>query len=274
MMTNMQSRRFFTEKAEYIRKNLVEVAVTNDCEHIAPSLSCVEILVALYYGILNHSSNSTPQMDGDRVVFSKSHGAYALIAILADIGLLPMEQWLKMGTPQSDLTGCVERHIGWGIEAGCGALGHGLPIAVGMAYGLREQKKQSNVFCILGDGELQEGSNWEAMQFAVKHGLDNLILIVDRNGLQAMDFIEKILDKSPSDLARRFEGFGLQTHTCEGHDVIKLIEALNTIRARKTEIPQVLLAETIKGKGFNCMENVPKFHYRAPTEEELRNAGY
>jgi transketolase len=270
----MRTSQFFTEKAEFIRKNLIEVAVANDCEHIAPSLSCVEILVALYYGLLYGNSNPASLADKDRVIFSKSHGAYALIAILADMELLPREQWLKMGTPQSDLTGCVERHMEWGIEAGCGALGHGLPIAAGMAYGLREQKKRSNVFCILGDGELQEGSNWEAMQFAVKHGLDNLILIVDRNRLQAMDFIEKILDKTPSDLVRRFEGFGLQVHTCEGHNVVKLIETLKTIRAKKTGTPQVLLAETTKGKGFNCMENVPKFHYRAPTEEELRNAGY
>jgi len=172
------------------------------------------------------------------------------------------------------LTGCIERHVEWGIEAGCGALGHGLPMAAGLAYGLRRQKIDSTVFCLLGDGELQEGSNWEALQFAFKHELDNLILIVDRNKLQAMDFIENILDKTPSDIVRRFEGFGLKTYSCDGHNVLELIEAMNVIKVTKHGIPQVLIAETVKGKGCSCMENVPKFHYRAPTHEEMKDAGY
>jgi transketolase len=210
----------------------------------------------------------------DRLIFSKSHGAYALLSILAEIGALPKEEWENMGTPRGKLTGCIERYPEWGIDAGCGALGHGLPIAAGIAFGLRRREMESFVFCLTGDGELQEGSNWEALQFAVKHNLGRLITIVDRNRLQAMDFIENIMDKTPDDIKRRFEGFGLEVFSCDGHDVLKIIETLKTMRTSKPDVPKVLIAETVKGKGFKCMKNVPKFHYRAPTKEELENAGY
>jgi transketolase len=229
----------------------------------------------LYYGVLNYQYRGTPLWEKrDRVIISKAHGAYAALSILSDLGILPREQWESFGTPQSQLRGCIERQVEWGIEAGCGALGHGLPMAVGLAYGMIKQRIDNTIFCLMGDGELQEGSNWEALQFAVKYDLHNLILIVDRNRLQAMDFIENILDKSSQDIIRRFEGFGVKTYSCDGHQVMELVNTIKSMRLSKIGIPQVLLAETVKGKGFSCMENMPKFHYRAPTKEDLENAGY
>ena len=128
----------------------------------------------------------------DRFVFSKSHGCYGIYAILSDIGYIRREDWENFYNG-SFLMGCIERSIEHGIEVGCGALGHGLPIAVGIAFGAKLQNKKYRVYCVVGDGEMQEGSMWEAIQFAVKHELSNLTIIVDNNGLQAMDFLENVL---------------------------------------------------------------------------------
>lgn len=153
------------KKANQIRKDIVEVAIRNGAGHIAPSLSCVDILTALYYRIMNISRY--PQWEErDRLIFSKAHGCYGLYAILADIGYIKREDWENF-YKGSFLSGCVERSLENGIEASCGSLGHGLPIAVGIAFGAKLQNKSYRVYCIVGDGEMQEGSNWEAVQFAV-----------------------------------------------------------------------------------------------------------
>src|SRR4030043_52399 len=167
-LSNSQLRK----KANQIREDLIEVTVRNGAGHIAPSLSCVDILTALYYRIMNLSNN--PNWEGrDRLIFSKGHGCYGLYAILTDIGYIDRKDWENF-YKGSFLPGCLERSIENGIEAGCGSLGHGLPIAVGIAFGAKLQNKTYRVYCIVGDGEMQEGSNWESIQFAAKHKLDNL----------------------------------------------------------------------------------------------------
>ena len=260
---------FLREKANSIRNEVIAVAVRNGAGHIAPSLSCVDILVALHYDCMSYNPKLPLWEDRDRLIFSKAHGCYALYAILADTDVIPKKEWKGFYREGNTLLGCMERRLEYGLEAGCGSLGHGLPIAVGLAFGARMQKKKYHTFCVVGDGELQEGSNWEALQFAVKHELQNLTIIIDCNRLQAMDFIINIIDRDRNDIIKRLQGFGLSPVVCPGHDVVKLAKY---IRATKTSLQnqtKVIVAETVKGFGLRCMENVPKFHFRIPTEKEL-----
>ncbi len=265
------TKRQLVQKANQIRKDLVEIAVKNGAGHIAPSLSSVDILTALYYRIMNLSPD--PEWEGrDRLIFSKAHGCYALYAILSDLGFIPREDWENF-YKGSCLAGCTERQTNKGLEAGCGSLGHGLPIAVGSAFGAKFQNKKYRTYCIVGDGEMQEGSNWEAIQFAVKHRLSNLTVIIDRNRLQAMDFLNNILTPNrKNDLQKKMRAFGFLVKTCNGHHIEDILDVmgdwLNGLK--NLSAPQVIIANTIKGYGVLCMENVPKFHFRIPSAEELK----
>lgn len=264
---NKDKRIFLRKKADQIRKDIVSVSVCNQAGHIAPSLSSVDILTALYYEVMNYRKAEPLWPGRDRLVFSKAHGCYGLYAILADKGFIPMSEWKNFYTGLSTLRGCVERKTEYGLEASCGSLGHGLPMAVGLAFGAMKQNKKYNTFCVVGDGELQEGSAWEALQFAVKHSVDNLTIVVDANRLQAMDILTNVLDKKDHQIINRLKGFGLFPAICPGHDVVKLAEQLKIKNTKG--IPKVIVAKTIKGYGLKCMENIPKFHFRIPTQEEL-----
>lgn len=267
----MKNKNTLREKSCWVRGEILRVALRNRAGHIAPSLSCVDILVALYYSCMNFRLKNSYWEERDRLIFSKAHGSYGLYAILVDLGMIPKNEWENFYIEgKSELYGCMERKVEFGIEAGCGSLGHGLPLAAGVAFGAKLQKKKYRVFCLIGDGELQEGTNWEALQFAVKHDLGNLIIIVDRNRLQAMDFIINIMDKRNDDLVKRFLGFGLNPLICPGHDPEKLSKVFNLARNNSQNRPKVIVAETIKGFGLKCMENVPKFHYRLPAEKDFR----
>lgn len=262
-----RTNKFLKNKASQIRESIISVCVKNNAGHIAPSLSTVDILVALYYEVLRFKQSDPCWPLRDRLVFSKGHGCYGLYAILADKKIIPDKQWKGFYTKASNLCGCLERNVKYGLEVGCGSLGHGLPMAVGIAFAAKLQKKNFRVFCLVGDGELQEGSNWEAFQFAVKHKLDNLIIIVDANRLQAMDFIVNVLDDNVNDILSRLKGFGLKTIACPGHDPAKIVSAIKAKSKRR--VPLAIVAKTIKGYGLKCMENVPKFHFRIPTQKEL-----
>ena len=236
-------------KADEIRKDVIKVAVKNHAGHIAPSLSCVDILIALYYKVMK------PE---DHFILSKSHGCYGLYSILSDKGLISKEDWENF-----NLSGCAERILGQDgepiIEAGCGSLGHGLPIAVGMAWGLKLQGKEGRVYCLMGDGETQEGSTWEAIQFASHHELTNLTVIIDHNGLQAMEGTDRVIDHKYYNM----ENF----QSCNGHDFEAMFKLFNL---RKNHSPNYLSFCTVKGKGLKCSEGIAKFHYRCPSEEELK----
>jgi len=256
-------------KANQIRNEVIEISVKNGAGHLAPSLSSVDILVALYYNVMFYKVDDPLWEDRDRLVFSKGHGCYAVYAILADKGMLPRKEWENFYTPASPLLGCIERRVEYGLEAGCGSLGHGLPIAVGISFAAKLQHKKYHTFCIMGDGELQEGTTWEALQFAVKHEINNLIIVIDANRLQAMDFIVNILDREAKDKIKRLQGFGVSPVVCPGHDIKKIVTVLHKAKLISDGKPKVIIAETTKGFGLKCMENVPKFHFRIPANEEL-----
>lgn len=268
MMLNGQ----LCKKANQIRKDLIEISVQNGAGHIASSLSCVDILIALYYKIM-HLSNYPQWEERDRFVFSKAHGCYGLYAVLADIGYIDRGDWENF-YKGSFLSGCLERRVENGLEASCGSLGHGLPMAVGIAFGAKLQNKTYRVYCIVGDGEMQEGSNWEAIQFAVKHKLSNLTVIIDHNTLQAMDFLKDVLtvEERRNDLQRKTKAFGFEVKTCDGHNIKRIISIIEKWIKNQNNLfaPQALIANTTKGYGLKCMENIPKFHFRIPTEDELK----
>ena len=218
-------------KADELRKEILEVATRNKQGHIAPSLSCLDILTVLYYRIA---------LERDTIILSKGHGCYGLYAIWADIGLLPKEKWLNF-----ELPGCVD---------GYGSLGHGLPVAVGVAYANKRLENDRHTWVIVGDGELQEGSNWEALSFMFHHKLTNLTIIVDCNGLQAMDRIDNVLYQS---LVGRFYGWGFKPYKCDAHNHYDLTQWLESK-------PFILLAHSVKGKGVDYMEGKAEWHYRYP----------
>ncbi len=261
------------KKTEQIRQEVINTAVKNKAGHIAPSLSCVDILTALYYNVMRYRVNNPCWEQRDRLIFSKAHGCYALYAILADKGVFPKKEWEYFYTPDSSLPGCVEYRLEYGFEAGCGSLGHGLPMATGYAFGAKLQEKKYHTFCVIGDGEMQEGTTWEAIQFAVKREINNLTIIIDDNRLQAMDFIINVLDRKINDKVKRLRGFGLSPVICDGHDVNELTRILNTKNTASLLYPRVIIAKTVKGYGLKCMENVPKFHFRIPTSEEVKLTG-
>lgn len=261
-------------KAKAINEEMLRVCIPARAGHIAPSLSCTEILVALYYNVMRISQDPRWE-DRDRLVFSKAHGCYSLYTILTDLGFIPESEW-KSFYQDSSLSGCSEQNLDFAIEASCGSLGHGLPIAVGMAFAAKLQKKNNHVYCVIGDGEMQEGTNWEALQFASKFSLDNLVLVVDANKLQAMDFVDEVMTEKNiiADLSDKVSAFGCHVEICDGHDVEALIDTFGKLNsADLAGKPKVLIADTIKGHGLKCMENVAKFHFRLPKEHEMAEGG-
>lgn len=225
------------ERIDRLRQEVMRVACKNNKGHIAPSLSCLDILAVLKY---------EPQFRNDTIILSKAHGGYGLYAIEADKGEIPREKWENF-----DLPGCYDE---------LGSLGHGIPLGVGLAWGRRLQNPDDkrHVFVIVGDGELQEGSNWEALAFMHHHHLKNITIVVDLNRFQAIANTEEVLCCRLYD---RFAGWGFIPRICQGHDEHALIHFLSD------RVP-ILIAYTTKGKGFPAMENQAKFHYRVPTEEE------
>lgn len=213
----------------------MRVACNTKKGHIAPSLSCLDILTVLYY---------TDDFADDTIILSKGHGCYGLYAIQADKGMIDKSKWETF-----DLPGCLE---------GFGSLGHGLPIAVGLGFGRKLQNKPGHIFCIVGDGEMQEGSMWEALSFMYHHGLYNVSVIIDNNGLQAMDKIDNVLTHN---LFNRLEGWGFHPEICDGHNHHDIYSSLKYR-------PQILIANTIKGYGYKCMANKPEFHYRVPNDKQ------
>jgi transketolase len=223
-----------TEKATQIKAEVLDVSIKNNQGHVAPSLSCLDILTVLHY----HSADPA-----DTIILSKGHGCYALYAIQADLQEIPLEQWETFKLP-----GCLD---------GYGSLGHGLPVAVGVAFANKELKNNKHTWVIVGDGELQEGSCWEALNFMQHHKLDNITVIVDCNGFQAM---AKVNDVMRQDLSRRFDGWGFETWECDGHNH-------ETLKYAFAEKPKIILANTIKGKGISYMENKAEWHYKVPYDK-------
>ncbi len=255
------------ESLKELRKMIFRTAYKGNTGHLASAFSVIEILYVLYFrGILKYDSANPDWEDRDKLVMSKGQGSLALYSVLSKAGYFPKEELDTFCQPGSRLGG--EPRLGDipGVEASTGSLGHGLSYAVGIAMAYKMQKRKNHVYVIIGDGECQEGSVWEAAMAAKNFKLDNLTVIMDNNKLQAMGTVKELMDID--DWAGKWREFGWQVINVDGHDVEQVECALKMQRVEG--IPTMIIADTIKGKGVSFMENVPIWHFRMPNEEELK----
>ena len=254
-------------KSIHLRQQTLRVIYGAGAGHTGGGLSCLDILNVLYNRILNVSPETFSSPTRDRYVQSKGHCVEALYAVLADRGFFPAADLKTICHYQSHYVGHPTRHIP-GIEMNTGALGHGLPISIGMALAAKMDSAPYRVFTLLGDGELAEGSNWEAGLAAAHYRLDNLTVVIDHNTLQISGRTRDVMSNEPLD--EKWRAFGWAVKTVNGHDYAALTEALRQpVEAGK---PTCIIANTTKGKGVSFMENVAKWHHGVPSETELKLA--
>jgi len=254
-------------KAVQLRRRTLQAIFDAGGGHTGGGLSCLDILNVLYNRILNVSPETFSEPHRDRYVQSKGHSVEALYAVLADRGFFPEADLKTIGHYQSHYVGHPTRHIP-GIEMNTGALGHGLPICVGMALAGKMDAAPYRVFTLLGDGELAEGSNWEAALAAAHYKLDNLTLIIDHNTLQISGPTRDVMSNEPLD--EKWRAFSWAVKIVNGHDYASLSEVLS--RPAQPGQPTCVIANTTKGKGVSFMENVAKWHHGVPSEVELKQA--
>ncbi len=256
-------------KSIQYRKTILKIIRQAKAGHTGGSLSCVDILNVLYNHVLNVSPETARDPNRDRYVHSKGHSVEALYTVLADRKFFAAEKLETMEQFGSDLIGHPTRKVN-GIEQNTGALGHGLAVAVGMALAARLDGRTYRVFTTMGDGELAEGSVWEAAMSAANFKLDNLVVIVDRNTLQITGPTESVMALEP--LEEKWRAFGFAVRCTAGNSVPDLIAAFESLPFEPGK-PNLILASTIKGKGISFMENQVAWHHRVPTDEEYRQAG-
>lgn len=254
-------------KSFVIRRSMLNLIVGAGAGHTGGGLSCLDILNVLYNRVLNVSPQTFGSPTRDRYVQSKGHCVEALYAVLADCGFFPASDLETVCHYQSHYVGHPTRHIP-GIEMNTGALGHGLPICIGMALAAKMDAAPYRVFTLLGDGELAEGSNWEAALAAAHYKLDNLTAILDHNTLQITGHTRDVMSNEPLD--EKWRAFGWEVRSVNGHDYAALTKALTDPPAPGK--PTFIIANTTKGKGVSFMENVAKWHHGVPSEAELKQA--
>lgn len=248
-----------------IRQKTIALSCNSGAGHLAPSLSTVEILTVLFRDFLHYNTENVYDEARDRLIFSKGHGAYAYYVVLNELGFLPNEELDKFYNGAS-IKGCLTQNLEYMIEASTGSLGHGLPIAVGMAQAFKMQNKSNKVVCIVGDGEMQEGSNFEALALAYRFKLDNLLVIVDANGLQAMDRVADVgLDNER--LAKVLSSYTDNFSKIDGHNEAILQEKMKKFFGATNENFSILFCDTLKGKGVGVCENSIAHHFRCPTQD-------
>lgn len=254
-----------------IRRNGLEMTHISRGSHIGSVMSLAEIMAVLYTGVLNVDPHDPQKPDRDRLILSKGHAGSAVYAALAETGFFPVEQLKTHYADGSILSGHVSHKGVPGVEISTGSLGHGLPIATGMALGAKMDQASWRTYAVLGDGECDEGSVWEAALQAAQYKLDNLIAVVDYNHMQSLDFVEKTLALEPFD--GKWSSFGWNVIVTDGNDTEALQKAFGQAKANLgTEKPTVILAHTVKGKGVSFMENNILWHYRTPQGEEYEAA--
>lgn len=251
-------------KANSIRKLIVEMLAEAKSGHPGGSLSAAEIIACLYFEIMRHDSKNPDWSQRDRFHLSKGHCCPALYAALALCGYFPLEELMKLRKLGSLLQGHPDKRTP-GIEVASGSLGQGLSVALGMALACRIDKNDSRVYCLMGDGEIQEGNIWEAAMAAAHYKVDNLCGIVDYNRFQIDGRTEEIMSIEP--LVNKWESFGWHVIQSDGHNVEELLEAFAKTKTVKSK-PSVIIAHTVKGKGVSFMEHVVDFHGRAPSDKE------
>lgn len=254
-------------KAVEFRKQILQMTNAAGSGHPGGSLSAVEILTSLYFAKIQHRPTQPQWEERDRVIISKGHASPVVYAVLAGCGYFPQEELATFRKLGSRLQGHVHRKVP-GVELNTGSLGQGLSVANGIALGAKLQKKSFKVYCLLGDGEIQEGSVWEAAMSSAHYGLNNVCAIVDYNKVQENGLIKDIMGLEP--LAKKWESFGWDVVEVDGHNFEELLHALTKFDSSKK--PYVIIAHTVKGKGVSFMEGTCKWHGKAPNKEEMNAA--
>ncbi len=252
-----------------VRKNILRMLKAAKSGHSGGSLSSVEIMVALYFYKMKHNPQN-PDWDGrDYFILSKGHVCPALYAVMAQAGYLPIEELETLRKMGSRLQGHPHKAKLPGLENSSGSLGQGLSIANGIALALKMDKKPNRVYCLMGDGEIQEGQVWEAAMTAAHYQLDNVCAIVDYNNLEIDGYVEDVMGIHP--LEEKWKSFNWHVHECDGNDIVSVIKALDHASQMRRK-PSVIIAHTTKGSGVSFMENVDLWHGKVPGVEQLDQA--
>lgn len=257
------------EKAKEVRKGIIEAVYSNKSGHPGGSLSIADIMTVLYFNQMNIDEKNPKWEDRDRLVLSKGHCSPALYSCLANRGFFDVEKLKTFRNINSNLQGHPDMNKVPGVDISSGSLGQGLSCANGMAIAGKMDNKNYRVYCILGDGEIEEGQVWEAAMASNKYKLDNLCVIVDNNNLQIDGTIEEVMSSYPID--EKFKSFGFQVINIDGHNIQEIIDAFDVAKNVKDK-PTCIIAKTIKGKGVSYMENDVKWHGIAPNEEQYQLA--
>jgi transketolase len=269
MQTNSRNNRDMSLEtlllAREIRTRSLRMVASAGASHIGSALSIADILAVLYRQVLSFIPENPQWGQRDRFILSKGHACVANYAALAAIGCIDEEAASSYGADFSPLMNHISHKVP-GVEFSTGSLGHGLPFGVGKALAAKKLDEQWQVFVLVGDGEMQEGSNWEAIMFAAHQGLNNVTLIVDYNNLQSLTTVDNTLSIEP--LSEKISSFGWDVFRIDGHSHEALEHHLNV----KTESPKCIICDTVKGKGVSFMENQVAWHYSAPNKEELESA--
>ncbi len=257
------------DRARAIRRKIIVMNSQSPAGgHTGADLSQVEILTALYFRILNMAPDRLQDVDRDIYIQSKGHAAGGLYAVLSEAGYFP-DDWLQTYQHNnSRLPGHPVRQKTPGVELNTGALGHGLPVAVGIALAAKRDDNPKTVYVVTGDGELAEGSNWEAALLASHYQLDNLVIINDKNKLQLAGFTADILKTDP--LAEKWRAFGMEVSECEGNNLASVVSTLEGLK--RNGKPHVMIANTMKGFGVSFIQGKPEWHHRVPKGDEVAQA--
>ncbi len=257
------------QRANHIRRRDLEIIHQAGLGHAGGDLSSADILTTLYFGVLRIDPANPQDPNRDRFILSKGHGAGVLYTMLAEAGFFPREQLDTFMAPLSKLNGHPDCNKVPGVETNTGPLGHGFPVGVGTALAAKLQNASWRTFVLTGDGELQEGSMWEAAMAAAHYGLDNLTVIVDRNGLQQGDATERTMRLEP--LAEKFRAFGWAVREVDGHDYVALLELFSSTPFEAGR-PNCVIAHTHKGQGVSFMRDRVEWHHKVPNRDELERA--
>ncbi len=263
----MGSTEFLKQKAAWVKRKTLEIHRIAPGIRIASALSCIEILTSLYYGkVLSYDPSDRYCENRDRLIISKAHGTVSFYPILADLGFFPPEELGRVGKAGAILGDIPDCSVP-GYETVNGSLGHGLGVACGIALALKKRGRKEKVFVLSGDGELYEGSVWEAIMFAAHHHLGNLVLIIDNNKICMLDYCTKILNMEPLDV--KFMAFNWKPTVVDGHDFEQLHPRLMAMKHEESDGPRVLIANTVKGKGVPRLERDSLCHIKALRPEEI-----
>lgn len=257
--------------ANNVRIDILEEVYNAKSGHIGGAFSIADILTVLYFNEMNIDAKSPDSPDRDRLVLSKGHASAALYAVLAEKGYIDKEELKAFRNIDSNLQGHPDMNKVPGVDMTTGSLGQGLSVANGMALSSKLDSRGYRVYCILGDGELQEGQIWEAAMTAEKYQLDNLCVIIDANELQLTDTTMNVKGINQNDIEQKFRAFGFQTVVIDGHNIESIIRALTIAEMTKGK-PTAIICKTIKGKGVSFMENQIDWHGKAPNDEEYKIA--